>query len=80
MNQVKTFPASYQKSFKLDDTMEPKIKTYRFDGGKWNPVNKMKFWAPWEGYDIIYNITYDYQNSENIVTGIFAKLAPIKEC
>lgn len=75
MNQVKTFPATYRGTFQLDDTIEQIIKTYDFSGGKWNTVNKMKFWAAWEGYDIIYNITYDYRDDGNSVTGILAKLA-----
>lgn len=79
MNQVKTYPASYQGRFKLDSSVEPKIETYHFSGGKWNTVNKMKFWAAWEGYDIIYNITYEYDLDGNTVTGVFAKLEKPKQ-
>ncbi|WP_077624373.1 hypothetical protein [Sediminibacillus massiliensis] len=74
MNQVKTFPANYNGNFKLDDKVDPKIETYNFSGGKWNTLNKMKFWAAWEGFNLIYNITYDYQYDQKTVTGIFAKL------
>jgi hypothetical protein len=75
MNLVKTYPANYQGSFNLDQMVDPKIETYNFSGGKWNTINKMKFWAAWEGYNIIYNLTYNYQYDKKAVTGIFAKLA-----
>lgn len=72
MNNVKTYPSTFHGSFHIDESFSPIVKTYSFSGGKWNTVNKMKFWAVWEGYDIIYNMTYDY--NRNTATGVFAKL------
>lgn len=72
MNSVKTFPASYSGKLKLDDHVSPNIETYELYEDKWMTINKMKFNAIWDGYDVIYNIVYDH--NQETATGVFAKL------
>ncbi|MEJ9114194.1 hypothetical protein LAV76_15570 [Bacillus paramobilis] len=72
MNSVKTFPASYSGKLKLDDHVSPNIKTYELYEDKWMTINRMKFKAIWDGYDVIYNIVYDH--NQGTATGVFARL------
>ena len=71
MNQVETYPATYKKAINLDTSVKPKIDTYYMYGGKWNTINIMKFWAWYNGYDTIYNMTFNYDGKK--ITGVFAK-------
>lgn len=73
MNFVKTYPASYSGSFDLDPSVKPQIITYSMLRGKNQTINKMKFLAAFDGYDIVYNVTYNYDKSE--FTGVYAKRA-----
>ena len=68
-----------QEKWKLEDArlQNHKIESYSFQGGKNNTIDKMKFWAAWEGYDVIYNITCDHDIK--MVTGVFAKYPTIAE-
>ncbi|PEX37910.1 hypothetical protein COK00_12645 [Bacillus cereus] len=72
MNSVKTYPASYSGKLKLNDNVSPNIETYKLYEDKWLTINKMKFNAIWDGYDVIYNIVYDY--NQGTATGVFARL------
>ncbi|PFV68699.1 hypothetical protein COL05_29535 [Bacillus sp. AFS059628] len=56
MNGVKTYPASYSGKLKLNDNVSPDIETYKLYKDKWLTINKMKFNAIWDGYDVIYSI------------------------
>lgn len=71
MNLVKTYPANYLGNFNLDDSINPKIVTYKMEKGKNQTINKIKFMAAFHNCDIVYNITYNYD--KNTCTGVYAK-------
>lgn len=71
MNLVKTYPASYNKVFDLDENISSKIITYNFATNKNETINKIKFLAAYQGYNIVYNVTYNH--IKQTVTGVYAK-------
>lgn len=70
MNTVQTYPANYSGTFKLNSAVKPQIITYKMEKSKNQTINKIKFMASFHRCNIVYNVTYDYD--ENKCTGVYA--------